>query len=913
MAAEPLYLTVLHQGDTIVADLAAVDPLVPRGQIQVADGLLLEINAELARITALANKQVALHAAGGLDTDANGHPYQAVQRLGRLIFSHLFPAAVRQRLAAASPTELFLRLDDQLVHIPWELAFDGQEFLLNKFRIGRQVITQHQRPVTSHPRELTPPGPLKMLIISDPTESLPAAAEEAEQLCDLLDTYERLEVAVMGGKDLRKLDLLQALNEYDLVHYAGHAFFDPARPHHSGWLLHEAVLTASELSLVPQPPLLVFANACQAGATTRWQAETVYEGQAFGIGSAFLLAGTQNYIGTFCVIHDTQSAVFAANFYQHLLHGQPLGLALTAARRQAFQDSASSGLLWASYMHYGNPALRLSMVLPEPAVEAIPPLAPSPILAPVGGAAPRILPESPARADTQPAPGPAEPGSATRGKPPATTGASDPQPQRPWWKRPRLLGGTAAGALGVFLATLVAFWFWGVEHSEPGAHPLLTPAHRALEQGDWQQAAMLYQQLTAVPQQRLRAQGYAGLAAIAFHQREDRQALDLAGQAEALEPELASTHVLRGHIWMRQGKLEAAVTAYRTATDKLLATPEQRAVAHNYLGQFAAAQGDVRTALGHYDTAMSQRRDMAATYVNKGYLLDKLGQRRDALELYRQALQLNPQDTHTVLLLREAERQSQLARDTEQQQRLDALVARLAQLYRAEQAPESMPTERDDWTSAPLTVAFLPLQPRGTLALRAGDTEAVLLTLIQAFKASGRMTVVEREVLDKLLAEVELSATRLVDPQVALRLGRVLAARLMLIGSLTQQGEAGRLSLRLVATESTDIVTAVTEAYDTPPALDSLVQRLATTLLDAAHAAYPLQGRLVDVTPTGVTVNIGARHGVSTGLLLQVLDQDVPVGLLEVTTVLPQSAQGRVLQQPGPWQPGWKVREVRER
>src|SRR5262249_14383823 len=82
---------------------------------------------------------------------------------------------------------------------------------------------------------------------------------------------------------------------------------------------------------------------------------------AFGIGSAFLLAGVQNYIGTFCVIHDAHSAAFAADFYRHLLRGECLGAALTAARRTARQEIDQGGLLWASYMHYGNPTFRLPL------------------------------------------------------------------------------------------------------------------------------------------------------------------------------------------------------------------------------------------------------------------------------------------------------------------------------------------------------------------------------------------------------------------------------------------------------------------------------------------------------------------------------------------------------------------------
>lgn len=370
MIAGPLYLTILRYGDTVAMDLAEVDPVVPRSQIQIEERLLTEINEELARITTLANKETALQGSKApTRVDLSRSALGALQRLGGLIYSHLFPAPARRRLAEIGSTDVFLRLDDQLVHVPWELAFDGRDFLLSKFRIGRQVISQ-QPPMLRSPREVKYRARLKMLIVVDPTESLPNAVEEADQICELLEACDNLEVSVISGKQLRKIDLLQALNECDVVHYAGHAVFDPQQPNNSGWVLHDAVLTASEISRVPHPPFLVFSNACQAGATTRWQPDAIYQGQAFGIGSAFLLAGTQNYIGTFCVIYDAYSAAFAANFYRHLLQGERLGAALSAARRGAGHDAGRNGLLWASYVHYGNPTFGLPLA-PTTGVSAL--------------------------------------------------------------------------------------------------------------------------------------------------------------------------------------------------------------------------------------------------------------------------------------------------------------------------------------------------------------------------------------------------------------------------------------------------------------------------------------------------------------------------------------------------------------
>ena len=173
----------------------------------------------------------------------------------------------------------------------------GRTFLLTKFRIGRQVLTRATSG-RSYEDHACLGAPLRMLIILDPTETLAGAEDEAHELCTLLDQSQQVDVVIMGGHRINKLDLLRALNETDLVHYAGHAVFDPTRPAESGWLLQESILTASEISHLESPPLLVFSNACQAAATEHRAGLPRFEGEAFGLGSGFLLAGVRHYLGS---------------------------------------------------------------------------------------------------------------------------------------------------------------------------------------------------------------------------------------------------------------------------------------------------------------------------------------------------------------------------------------------------------------------------------------------------------------------------------------------------------------------------------------------------------------------------------------------------------------------------------------
>jgi TolB-like protein/tetratricopeptide (TPR) repeat protein len=153
--------------------------------------------------------------------------------------------------------------------------------------------------------------------------------------------------------------LLAELQEYDLVHFAGHSFYDPQTPSKSGWRLHADILTAGELSKCSHPPRVVFSNSCQAGASAEWSGAESYEGLAFGIGSAFLLAGVQNYIGPLWEVDDEESRLFATTFYQRLGAGLSLGEALLSTRHAIIQRKGWNSLTWASYVLYGDPACTL--------------------------------------------------------------------------------------------------------------------------------------------------------------------------------------------------------------------------------------------------------------------------------------------------------------------------------------------------------------------------------------------------------------------------------------------------------------------------------------------------------------------------------------------------------------------------
>ncbi len=340
---QPLQLTILRQGDTLLLDLAEVGSLIPRSEVRVEEGFLRDLVGEL-------------ETAGTRGVTEGGvTALRELERIGGLIFSHLLTDDARRHLFETPPGgPLYLRLDEELLQVPWELCHDGEQFLTNKFEIGRQVITGRSLPAGDAPTRQR--DTLRVLLVADPTETLPQVTSEAERLCELLDAVPNVDVTLIGGRGVRRIPLLAALGEHDVVHFAGHSHHDPQRPERSGWRLHEGLLTASELSKVRPAPMLVFSNSCEAGASVAWTRDSRYEGHVFGIGSAFLLAGARNYIGTFWVVHDDDSAQFATACYRTLAAGGSVGTALREARSDALQRHGADGLTWASYILYGDPA-----------------------------------------------------------------------------------------------------------------------------------------------------------------------------------------------------------------------------------------------------------------------------------------------------------------------------------------------------------------------------------------------------------------------------------------------------------------------------------------------------------------------------------------------------------------------------
>jgi CHAT domain-containing protein len=164
-------------------------------------------------------------------------------------------------------------------------------------------------------------------------------------------------VTTRHGREATRDVLLEDLQsgQYDVVHYAGHAYFNVINRPRSGILCHgQEVLAGEDLVGLGNLPALVFFNACESGRVRqRVQDQAMYSA---GLAEAFLRRGVANCVGTYWPVGDEPAVTFAREFYRQLVDGQPLGDAILGGRRGVRELPSKD---WADYMLYGDPEFTL--------------------------------------------------------------------------------------------------------------------------------------------------------------------------------------------------------------------------------------------------------------------------------------------------------------------------------------------------------------------------------------------------------------------------------------------------------------------------------------------------------------------------------------------------------------------------
>ncbi len=218
--------------------------------------------------------------------------------------------------------------------------------------------------------------------------------------------------------------------------------------------------------------------------------------------------------------------------------------------------------------------------------------------------------------------------------------------------------------------------------------------------------------------------------------------------------------------------------------------------------------------------------------------------------------------------------------------------------------PRAAPS--DGWTSLPLTMWVMEFRAQG-YSLQEGEERLLVSGIADQVLQQSRIQLVERALLDKLLEELKLGTSELIDRNTSLSLGRILAARLVLSGQVLYSEAQTQVSLRLIETETGRITAAVNESFGSAVPASVLSERLSDILIEKLGKLYPLRGKVADVKDNEVRLNIGVRVGARMGQQFKVVDQDL---ILEVIAVQPETCLASISKGEGVLQEGVRVEEL---
>jgi tetratricopeptide (TPR) repeat protein len=318
-------------------------------QCTVSFSYIEKLCLELTLLLNSANKK------GLLENDS----FLSLKKIGQLLWDYLLTGQVKERLRIYQNRDLILSLDEELIDIPWELLFDGHEFLSLNFNLGRQVRTK-QRPLNVEYRGLS--ARPKMLILVNPTNDLKSAYLEGLHIKSRLETQRKRLSVDFKSTQVDTLYIKKNLRDYDIVHYAGHCEYDQDNPRNSGWVLHDGRFTIQDIASMGETmplPSIIFSNACQSAGGATGALHPDYQKKAYNLAEAFLLSGVRHYIGTVRRIEDEVSFAFAKEFYSLLLRGRTVGECVRLSRARLIREYGAHSVFWAGYLLYGTPNLVL--------------------------------------------------------------------------------------------------------------------------------------------------------------------------------------------------------------------------------------------------------------------------------------------------------------------------------------------------------------------------------------------------------------------------------------------------------------------------------------------------------------------------------------------------------------------------
>jgi hypothetical protein len=282
-------------------------------------------------------------------------------RLARMALAE----GVESALAELGDTHLAVVHGEYDSPIPWETLHVGGVAPALKGGLSHRYLVPN-RSIAKWNNARPRGSPLRILLVADPNANLPGAMREADALVALAnarpDSFRLVRDLRQGAATLEALVRVLGEGGIDVLHYAGHAFFDRNNRNDGGLILAgDRVFTGRHAMNLGKLPALIFFNACEAarvrgeqeGAALRVADQAMEQAS---VAESLLRSGVGNFVGTYWKVGDSAACMFADAFYRAVAGKESLNAAVLAGRR-VLLDAALPD--WANYVFYGDPDFTL--------------------------------------------------------------------------------------------------------------------------------------------------------------------------------------------------------------------------------------------------------------------------------------------------------------------------------------------------------------------------------------------------------------------------------------------------------------------------------------------------------------------------------------------------------------------------
>ncbi|MFH1313453.1 MAG: CHAT domain-containing protein [Candidatus Eisenbacteria bacterium] len=248
-------------------------------------------------------------------------------------------------------TYLLFKIDGALAYVPFEMLYDGEEFLSHRFAMARAIYTEDAQA----PKDAEKAPPYRVVVLGDPSED-PSISRDVEEEIDaikgVLKQSKEFSLRIATGSEVDMKFILSALPGSTVFHFSGHGEVSADEGHTGIRLKNGDVLSGMALRGLQDPPTIAFFNMCAAASREAWRG-------SLGLIETLLRRGTKACVASLWDLRSKSATLLASRLYEYLLRNETFGHALRKARLDVAHAFGTHDPTWAAYTLYGDPQLTL--------------------------------------------------------------------------------------------------------------------------------------------------------------------------------------------------------------------------------------------------------------------------------------------------------------------------------------------------------------------------------------------------------------------------------------------------------------------------------------------------------------------------------------------------------------------------